>query len=101
MRRRTNKKKIRVCVNLDEETYNRSGDYIDNLSAFVNRCIKNYCDACDQKDEGEDDSSRYRRTSRNGHYGKGAPIGRRVSRDPLTAEERRAMEIAAYNWLEN
>jgi len=36
------KKKVRVNVYLEEETLNNAGQYISNLSAFINKCLKNF-----------------------------------------------------------
>ena len=41
MRRKLEKpKKVRVNICLDKDVYEESGEFIYNLSAFVNKCIK-------------------------------------------------------------
>lgn len=35
-------KKVRVNITLDEEIFEKSGNYIINLSGFFNKCLKNY-----------------------------------------------------------
>lgn len=49
MRNRKKKEKIRVCVNLDKEVIERIDDYIDNLSAFINKTLKNYIELKDKE----------------------------------------------------
>lgn len=46
------KEKIRVCINLDKEVYEKSGLYIENLSAFLNKCLKNQIEREEQKEIG-------------------------------------------------
>lgn len=48
------KEKIRVCINLDKEIYEKSGLYIENLSAFLNKCLKNQIEREEQKQFGSD-----------------------------------------------
>ena len=40
--KRPKDKKIRVNITLSESVYNEYGLYIDNLSAFINKTLKNY-----------------------------------------------------------
>lgn len=40
--KRPRDKKIRVNITISESVYNEYGLYIDNLSAFINKTLKNY-----------------------------------------------------------
>ena len=38
--------KVRVCITMEESVFIESGQYIDNLSGFINKTIKNYVSNC-------------------------------------------------------
>lgn len=38
--------KVRVCITMEESVFIESGQYIDNLSGFINKTIKNYVFRC-------------------------------------------------------
>ena len=38
--------KVRVCITMEESVFIESGQYIDNLSGFINKTIKNYVSRC-------------------------------------------------------
>lgn len=44
--KRPKDKKIRVNITLSESVYNEYGLYIENLSAFINKTLKNYISRC-------------------------------------------------------
>lgn len=54
-------KKVRVNISIDESVYIEYGLYIDNLSAFLNKTLKNYIkNAKEQRNNNnESDSTRY------------------------------------------
>ena len=45
-------KKVRVNITLDEELFIKSGAYIENLSGFFNKCLKNQIEREEQKEIG-------------------------------------------------
>lgn len=47
-------KKVRVNITLDEDLFIRSGAYIENLSGFFNKCLKNQIEREEQKQFGSD-----------------------------------------------
>lgn len=54
-------KKVRVNISIDESVYMEYGLYIDNLSAFLNKTLKNYIKNAkeQQNNNNESDSTRY------------------------------------------
>lgn len=54
-------KKVRVNISIDESVYIEYGLYIENLSAFLNKTLKNYIkNAKEQRDkDNETDNTRY------------------------------------------
>lgn len=54
-------KKVRVNISIDESVYIEYGLYIDNLSAFLNKTLKNYIKNAKElrNNNNESDSTRY------------------------------------------
>lgn len=68
------KEKIRVCINLDKEIYEKSGLYIENLSAFLNKCLRNQIEREEQKQFGSDkDMLCYNQTNKKPIFDKYSP----------------------------
>ena len=57
MRNRKKKEKVRVCINLDKEIIDKIDDYIDNLSGFINKTLKNYIEFKEKELLPHEDSS--------------------------------------------
>ena len=45
------KKKIKICINIDEDIKEACDIYIDNLSRFINYSLKRYLSKIDKKDQ--------------------------------------------------
>lgn len=45
------KKKIKICINIDEDIKKACDIYIDNLSRFINYSLKRYLSKIDKKDQ--------------------------------------------------
>ena len=45
------KKKIKICINIDEDIKAACDIYIDNLSRFINYSLKRYLSKIDKKDQ--------------------------------------------------
>lgn len=44
------KKKIKICINIDQDIKEACDIYIDNLSRFINYSLKRYLSKIDKKD---------------------------------------------------
>lgn len=55
--------RVRVNLSLTEEAYKYANEYIENLSAFVSKCICNYGKKCEKEeikeDKGDDTTNMY------------------------------------------
>lgn len=45
------KKKIKICINIDEDIKETCDIYIDNLSRFINYSLKRYLSKIDKKNQ--------------------------------------------------
>lgn len=77
MRNRKKKEKVRVCINLDKEIIDRIDEYIDNLSGFINKTLKNYIEFKDKELNSLVESSNTRLCSNYDHK-KRTPIDNEV-----------------------
>lgn len=67
-------KKVRVNITLDEELFIKSGAYIENLSGFFNKCLKNQIEREEQKEIGSPkDMLCYNQTNKNPTFDKYSP----------------------------
>lgn len=53
MRYKYKKKKKVISISIDEELYYESGEYIENLSRYLNQCLRNAVDTFKRKQDKE------------------------------------------------
>lgn len=53
-KRKNASKKIRTNITLDEDLFEKLDLYIDNLSGFINKVLKNYVEYCEKELEKDD-----------------------------------------------
>lgn len=79
--KRRRKRKVRTTISIDEEIFLESGDYIYNLSAFVQECMKREI----EKQKAKEEKQLHIRTNK---------------LTPSQEEElKRFQEISKYDWI--
>lgn len=95
MRYKYKKRKKVISISIDEDLYYESGEYIENLSRYLNQCLRNAVDTYKRKNEKEAISEEEKRL--------------RII-DNMTTEEIKKLllkkqaldeekEIVKYNWV--
>lgn len=83
-------KKVRVLITIDEELYIKYGLYIDNLSAYLNSCIRNKIDA--------EEAKLYNNDTDNTRLCLKVPRVPKIKSSTFTDDE--LLEIAKYRWID-
>ena len=55
-RKKQKVKKIRTCISIDEDILEEIGLYVDNLSAYINKCLKLKLESEKAKEQKKEDT---------------------------------------------
>lgn len=82
------KEKVRTNITLDKDLYEESGLYIENLSGYLNECLKRGIAEAKRKEREEQEAEELRM------------INIKSTINMTEKQRQEALEIASFNWVD-